>query len=284
MQINALKLYTLALGSVLSLSTTAQQLQVRCDTFYSAMKPLTLNQASALLAAVGQSDLKPSVNDENQVESRFHVGMGCEWYANIDSNSDTVLEHGKPLNLGVGDRLLVDIAVEGAAKGLALLPGSNFPMRQQDKIIMLALTENRKATEINPSWQFAEHEFTSTGKPVDYPEAEARARDFTARLYKEPITLQAGKGTFSINGEVVLTWEIDGFVLAKPEWTSDSWSAMGNYHTDNGVVKMLCTGGWLGRTSQEPGFSATVYKGPLAKLEIDNLWAGELNSDCVYTW
>ena len=284
MKMNLLKLFTLILSCALWLTTIAEQLQVRCDTVYSAMKPLTLDQATALLTAIDQSELQPSVNDKNQVESRFHMGMGCEWYANTDNNSGTALEHGKPVNLGMGDRILVDVSVEGAAKELALMPGSNFPLRQQDKVIVLALTANQKAAVFSPLYQYADHKFIPTGGPVNYPAADARARDFAARFYKQPITLQAGKGTFSQNDETVLSWEIDGFVAAKPEWTLDNWSSTGNFHTAKGLVKIQCTGGWLGRTSQEPGFSATVHNGPLADLDITNLWAGELNSDCVYEW
>ena len=281
------KQFVLILGSIiislLSPPALAEQLQVRCDTLYSGIKPLSVDEAAKILQAFDKSDFKPLKGDEGHVELRVEIGQGCQWYANKDNKTGKPLEHGKPVELGEGDSILAYVSVEGAPEELGLTPGSNFPIRMQDAVTFLALTENKAATEFAPFWQLAEHEFTASGDPVDYPEADKRARDFSARFYQNPITLQPGKGQVSQDGEIVLTWEIDGFKPSEEAWHGN-WANLGNFYMANETARQQCQGAWLGRTSQEPGFSATVHAGPLANVEFTKLQAGQLNQDCVYEW
>ena len=268
---------------LLSLPTLSEQLQVRCDTLYSGIKPLSSEEANQALGAFDKSAFKPLKVDEGHFELRLEVGQNCQWYANKDHKTGNYLEHGKPVELGSGDHTIVYLYVEGAPEELGLIPGSNWPMRMQDAVALLALTANEAVTEFFPSWQFAEHEFTASGDPVDYPAADKRKRDFNARFYQNPITLKPGKGQVSRNGEMILTWEIDGFKPTEKAWHGN-WTGKGHYYMADITAKVQCQGAWLGRTSQEPGFSAKVLKGSLAKLEFANLLAGQLNQDCVYEW
>ena len=282
--IKTISTITIAWSMVIgSAPATADQLQMRCDTLYSAMKPLSPEEATELLASIDKPQMQPSVEEEGHVQLRLEFGQGCQWYANKDIATGEVLEHGKPVALGEGDNTIVYVHVEGAPKELSLTPGSDFPTRMQDAIMLLALTENKAVTEFSPFWQLAQHEFTPTADPVDYPEAKERARDYTARFYQNPIKLQAGKGKVSQEGEVIMNWEIDGFKPAEPSW-GGIWATGGTFHVSSGTTLVQCQGGWLGRTSQEPGVSVSVTKEPLKSIKIANVWAGQLNQDCVYKW
>ena len=280
--------YTLALGAILtgliSSPVMAERLQMRCDTLYSAMKPLTPEEASNLLAAAKRSEFNPLMyQDKGHVELRLEVGQGCRWRANKDIKTGAILDHGKPIELGEGDSTRIFIKIEGAPKELSLTPGSSFPLRMENTVVLLELTENQAVTEFSPSWQFAEHEFTPSGEPINYPDAQARAQTFASHFYQNPIKLLPGKGQVSQNGEIIMAWEIDGFKPAEPSWTH-IWANSGASFTSAGPTKTQCQGSWLGRTSQEPGFSAVINKGPLNSIEFTNLWAGMLNQDCVYEW